>query len=137
MKKKGFKELFVRKRAFTLIELIMTIVVVGIIAVPVSLLLFQHMQSTLQSGDVSMALNLGRFEMEKIKNTPYASIVSASFSNYEGYNYNVTRAVTYVQGNDTTPESLKQIRVTVTKSGDAAVLVGLVTYVARNISYGL
>jgi prepilin-type N-terminal cleavage/methylation domain-containing protein len=137
MKKKGFKELFVGKRAFTLIELVMTIVVVGIIAVPVSLLLFQHMESTLQSGDVSIALNLGRFEMEKVNNTPYASIVSASFSNYEGYNYNVTRAITYVQGNDSSSESLKQVRVTVTKSGEAAVLVSLVTYIARNISYGL
>jgi prepilin-type N-terminal cleavage/methylation domain-containing protein len=125
------------KTAFTLIELIMTIVVVGIVAVPLSLLLSQHIESTFQSEDLTIATNLSRFEMEKVNNLAYASIVNATFSNYEGYNYDVARTVTYAQGSDVSAESLKKITVEVRKSGSAAVLANITTYIARNVSYGL
>jgi prepilin-type N-terminal cleavage/methylation domain-containing protein len=124
-------------KGFTLIELVMTIMVVGIMAVPLSLLVSQHTQSVFQSADFTAALNLARAEMEKVNNTAYANIVSASFPNYQGYNYDLNRTVAYVQGSAATAESLKQVTVSVTEHADAAVLLSLVTYVVKNVSYGL
>ena len=121
-------------QGFTLIELIMTIVVVSICAIPLSLLGSQHVTSVFQSADYTMAVNLGRFEMEKVNNMTFNSILSAN-SIYPGYNYDVPRTVTvlFVQGN----ESLKKIQVDVKKAGSATVIVSFVTYIARNVLYGL
>jgi len=115
----------------------MTVVVIGIIAVPLALLINQQIKSVFVSQDLTVARNLARFEMEKINNIPYADIVSADFSNYQGYGYNVVRAVSYVEGNDTSPESLKKITVSVVKSDNAQILAVLITYLAKNVSYGL
>jgi type II secretory pathway pseudopilin PulG len=124
-----------KRKGFILIELIMTIVVVGLIAFPLSLSLTEQVQGVRQSGDYTAALNLARFEMEKVNNLNYDSIIGADFSNYQGYTYDISRAVTvlYTQGN----EELKQITVDVKKAGSATVLVSLVTYIAKNITYGL
>lgn len=124
-------------RGFTLIELIMTIIVMGIVAIPLSLMITEHVRSVFVLRDLTMARNLAQFEMERVNNMNYANILSASFPNYQGYNYNVTRTVTYVQGDGASVESLKRIRVDVTKSGQTNVLVSVITYVAGNISYGL
>lgn len=125
------------KAGLTLVELIMTIVVVGIVAVPISLFISRNTESVFYCEDLTIALNLAKFEMERVNNLTYANIISDSFPNYQGYNYNVTRSVTYVQGSGATPESLKKITVSVTKTGSASVLVSLVTYIAKNVSYGL
>ena len=122
----------------------MTIIVTSIIAVPLSLLITQHMESLFESQDHTMAFNLARFEMERVNNMSYPNIKydniaigSTSFANYQGYDYDVTRIVAYVQGSNATTERLKQITVQVTKHGSAAILVSLVTYVARNVAYGI
>lgn len=130
-------KLFRKKRSFTLIELIMAIVVVGIIALPISIILSKHVQSVFVSQDYTTALNLARLEMEQVLNTSYASINSASFNNYQGYAYNLNRTVTYAQGNAGSAESLKLIIISVTKAGSATVLVTLKTYIAKNVTLGL
>jgi prepilin-type N-terminal cleavage/methylation domain-containing protein len=127
----------VRKRGFTLIELVMTMVVVGIVSIPLSLLLSQHTQSVFQSADYTAALNLARLEMDKVNNMAYADIVSASFSNYQGYDYDLTRTMDYAQGSALTTQSLKKITVSLTRHGSATELLSLVTYIAKNVSYGL
>ncbi|MBU0548187.1 MAG: type II secretion system GspH family protein [Candidatus Omnitrophica bacterium] len=128
---------FRKKRAFSLIELIMAIVVVGIVALPVSITLAKHVQSVFVSQDYTTALNLARFDMEQVFNTAYASVSSASFSNYQGYAYNLSRTVTYAYGDAGTPESLKLISVSVTKAGSGVVLVTLKSYIAKNVTLGL
>lgn len=115
----------------------MTIVLVGIVSIPLALLVSQHIESVFRSEDYTITRNLARFEMEVVNNTAYANIVSASSPSYQGYNYDVTRTVSFAQGTALTSESLKQIRITVTRHGSATVLVSLVTYIARNVSYGL
>lgn len=125
------------KTGFTLIELIMTIIIVGITAVPLSLLLSQQIRSAFDSADYTMAVNLCRFEMEKVNNSGYADIVSAGFSNYEGHSYDVARIVSYVEGNAASQESLKKIVVEVKKTGSSAVLIRLVTYITKNVGYGV
>lgn len=126
-----------RNSGFTLIELIMTIIVLAIIAIPLSLLLSQHISSVFAAEDYAAAVNLGRFEMEKVNNLAYTNIISANFPNYEGYNYDVTRTVSFAQGNAASAESLRSIRVDVRRSGSATVLLSLNTYIARNVNYGL
>lgn len=125
------------KRGFTLIELIMAIVVVAIISIPLSLLLSQQIGGVFASEDLTMALNLARAEMEKVNNLDYADITTAHFSGYEGYDYDVFRTVNYAGGNAKAGESLKRVRVRVKKSGAAADLVGITTYIAKNLNYGL
>jgi prepilin-type N-terminal cleavage/methylation domain-containing protein len=124
-------------RAFSLIELVITIVVVSIIAVPLALFIFENIENVFKSEDLTLALDLARLEMETVNNLAYTSINSASYSNYQGYAYDVTRTMTYAYGTALTPESVKKIVVEVKKSGSAAVLVNLVTYIAKNISYGI
>lgn len=115
----------------------MTIVVVGLIAVPLSISLVEQVQGVTQSADYTAALNLARFEMERVNNLAYHSISKDSFSNYQGYAYDIDRSVTYVEGNAGSAESLKQITVDVKKADSATVLVSLVTYIAKNMAYGL
>jgi len=122
---------------FTLIELVLVIVVLGLTAVPLSLLLTEHIEGSVMSNDKALALQLGRMEMERVANLAYANVTSASFSNYQGYGFDVTRTVSYGAGGMWTPESLKQITVTVKKTGQADVLVNFITYRARNVIHGV
>ena len=121
---------------FTLVELVMTIVVVAIVSIPLSLMISQHMRSVFESVDNTMAANLASFEMERVKNLSYANIVSGNFLNYQGYPYDVIRTVTFAQGSALTFESLKQVRVDVQKSGNPKILYTLFTYIANNVGYG-
>ncbi|MFH1190688.1 MAG: type II secretion system protein [Candidatus Omnitrophota bacterium] len=130
-------KLFRKNKSFTLVELIMTIVVVGIVALPISVILTKHVQSVFVSQDYTCALNLARLEMEKVLNTPYGSISSASFSNYQGYAYDLTCSVSYLLGAAPPALGLKQIIISVTKAQSAQVLVTLKTYVVSNVTWGL
>lgn len=118
----------------------MTIVLVGIISVPLSLFVVQTAQSTFEVHDHSIGVNLARLEMEKVNNIAYASLAAgtSNFLNYQGYSYNVQRTVAYIPpGTDLTPESLKSIIVTVTRAADATTVLTLRTYRAKNVAYGL
>lgn len=130
------RQLFRKKSAFTLIELIMTIVVVGIIALPVSITLSKHIQSVFISQDYTMALDLARFEMEKIINTAYTGIAvgTTNSASYQGYAYDLTTVVS-----ETTfgSQAYKTISVSAKKAGSAAVLVTLKTYLVKNVTWGL
>ena len=124
---------------FTLIELIMTIVVVTIIAVPTAFLLSDHIENTFWINDNDFAINLARFDIEKIKITDYNNVISASFPNYLGYNYDIIRSVSVLDPLDilnTDTEELKQVNVSVRKSGSSEDLITLVTYLAKNVTNG-
>ena len=125
------------KKGFTLIELIMTIVVVAIISVPLSLLIVQHYESVFRSKDFTAGINLARLEMEKVNNLSYDAIIDYSLDNYEGFPYLVTRTVGFAAGDDLSPESLKQVVVTVRRSATGNDFVKLITYIAKNVTYGL
>jgi prepilin-type N-terminal cleavage/methylation domain-containing protein len=125
------------KKAFTLIELLATIVVVGIVAVPLSMLIAGHIESVFVSEDEVMARQFARLELEKVNNMPFANIASLITPAYEGYNYTVYRVVSFAQGNNASAENLKKITVNVTKTNSATALISLVTYLAKNVIYGL
>jgi hypothetical protein len=113
----------------------MTIVVVGIVAIPISITLSKHVQSVFQSQDLTMADNLARFDLEQMNNTAFASIVSATLNNYQGYSYDLTRTVAFVNGTALTTESTVKVTEQVTKSGSAQVLLKLITYISKNVRY--
>ena len=116
----------------------MTIIVVGIVSIPLSLLLSQHIQSTFQSEDLTITRQLARLEMEKVNNMDFASIIDEgdkNFSPYEGYNYYLTRDVELVDSSG--GESIISITVEVTRQGDSEVLIRLITYIVDNISIGI
>jgi len=129
------RSLLPKKRAFTLIELIMAIVIAGILAIPISVTLSKQVQSVFDSQDLALAANLARLDLEQMNNTAYAGIVPATLNNYQGYNYNLIRAVSFVNGAALTAESTVKVTVKVTKPGNPAVLVKLVTYVSKNVRY--
>lgn len=124
-----------KAKGFTLIELIMTIVVVGIVAIPISVTLSKHIQSVFDSQDMTMATNLARFDLEQMNNTAYASIASAVIPGYQGYAYDLTRTVSFVNGTALTAESTVKVTSQVSKPGSAIVLVSLTTYVSKNARY--
>lgn len=128
------QQLFRKKSAFTLIELLMTIVVVGIVALPISVTLAKQVQSVFDSQDYTAALNLARFEMEKLINTTYASVASATTNNYQGYAYNVATTVTETVSG---LQAYKIITISVTKSGSGALLITLKNYMVKNVTWGL
>ena len=128
------RKLFRKKSAVTLIELIMTIVVVGIVALPLSVTLSKHVQSVFVSQDYTLALDLARFEMEKVLNTAYVSISSVTTNNYQGYTYDVATTVAETVSG---AQAYKLVSISVTKSGSATVLVTLKNYIVKNVTWGL
>lgn len=125
---------------FTLIELVMTIVVIGIIVIPLALVIRQHVESALQSSDYTLMANLGRYRMEELNNTAYGNILPGTFfvPNYRGYNnYDLTTTITYDQGTAGSAESLKKALIDVKKSNNPAIKMSLITYFAKNLTYGL
>ena len=123
------------RRGFTLVELIMTIVVVAIVSVPLSLLIGQHFESVLQSKDYTVAMNLARLEIEIVNNLSFGNINPANYSSYQGYPYDVIRDVLVVSPPG--PEGLKQITITVRRAGGSKDLAKFITYIANNVTYGL
>lgn len=123
------------QKGYTLIELVMTMILVGIIAIPIAMMFAGQVQGTMASSSFVTAVNLGREEVEKIYNTGYDSLSTATYTNYGGYPYTVTRTVTTVSGSK--GAELKNIVVDVSRSGSAQVLARLYTSVAKNIVYSV
>ena len=125
-----------RRDGFTLLELVMAMVVMGITSVPLSLFLYQHIEGTFQAQGRTQAAELARCEMERVTNLDYDTLSTATVTNYAGQSFDLDRTVSYVQGNSASAESLKQIQVAVRRSGATEVLAELRTYRARHVQFG-
>ncbi|MFA5260844.1 MAG: prepilin-type N-terminal cleavage/methylation domain-containing protein [Candidatus Omnitrophota bacterium] len=124
-------------RGVTLVELILTMVILGIVAVPLTLMLYEHVEGVFLSSDQMLAAQLGRREMERQNNMAYDSLLTASQSNYQGYPFDVDTTVSYVYGNASSVESLKSVQVEVTKHGSSDVLANYITYRVKNVQFGV
>ncbi len=128
--------ILLRKNGFTMVELVMTIVVSTIIAIPLALMVREHVISLNDIQDDSMAIELARYDVERLKNTAYASlsIGTTTLSNYQSYPYDVRRTITYRLGTSGSAESMKKIQVDVRKAGSSTNVYSLFDYVAKNIT---
>jgi len=125
-----------RKGAWTLFELIMAIIVIGIVSVPLSMLIFQHFDSSFLVDDLTNGYHLAQLEMETVKNIIYTdlSIGTTNTANYRGYPYDLRRIVSFIANNP--PDSLKEITVEIRKAGDTDVIIRLITRRTGNVTFG-
>jgi len=125
------------KKGFTLIELIMAIIILGVVMVPLGMISIEHMRGVVYSRKLSIAEGLAKTEMAKINNLSYTDSTledgdDDTTSNYEGYAYDLRRTVSFVAG---WSNNLKQVQVRVYPTGTTEQLVNLLTYIA-NVSFG-
>ncbi len=126
------------KRSFTIIEMIITVVLIGIIMVPLGLMSIEYIRGIVFIRDSNVAENLARLEMAKVNNLDFSDVTLANgydntTNSYEGYGYDLRRTVDDVVG---CSGNLKQVQVRVFPSGETSIhLVNLITYVA-NVSFG-
>jgi prepilin-type N-terminal cleavage/methylation domain-containing protein len=125
------------KSGFTLIELIMTIVLLGIVSLATGAFVTEQIRGVARSSEYTQALNLAQLELETVNHLAYANITNQTITNYESYPYDVVRTVTFNNGTDITAESLKKIVIEVRKTGTTQDLVNITTYIARNVALGL
>ena len=123
---------------FTLIELIVTIVVLGLVLIPLGLMGIEYMNAIVYSRDSGVAGNLVKVEMAKVNNLAYGDATLASgydstTSNYEGYPYDLRRQINSVPGYGT---DLKEVQIWVYPPGETSnQLAHTVTYLA-DVSFG-
>ncbi len=125
------------RKGFTLMELVVTITLMGIIVVPLAIMGVELTRSNVVSGQILQAANLGRLEMARVNDLSFndpglADGYNNTSARYEGYNYDVKRTVAYVPG---TGNNLKKVEVMVCPAGSASPLTLLAACVA-DIGFG-
>jgi hypothetical protein len=117
-----------------------TLVVLGIVMIPVGAMSLEYMRGIVYSRELGVAEALAKIEVSKINNLAYDDPTLAdgydhTFTSYEGYAYDVRRTVSYVdQGLWGT--NLKKVRVRVYPSNDSNnALANFITYIA-DVSFG-
>ena len=120
-----------------MIELIMTIVLLGIVSLATGAFVTEQIRGVVRSSEYTQALNLAQMELEMVNHLAYANITNLTTTNYEAYPYDVVRRVTFKNGTDITAESLKNITIEVRKNGTTQGLVNVTTFIAKNVAEGL
>ena len=138
-------------RGLTMVELALTIGLLGIIGIPTGLLLGEHLRAALTSQDSTMAMQLARYEMESLDsfnnfftspaiNCPGGGSRTTIIPFYQGYPYDLTRQVSCLLGDccstATDQQGVKRIQVTVTKSGSGDSLARLISYRTKCVCFG-
>ena len=141
----------IRRRGLTLVELIITISLAAIIGIPVGILLSEHLAGALRARDATVAMNLARYELEKIDSLnnfcdPSLNLVTTTIDPYQGLPYALTRIVSCRTGGTTCdncnlPPSnanngVKQIQIQVRKSGSSEILATLISYRTKYVNFG-
>ena len=139
-------------RGLTLIELVITISLAAIIGIPVGLLLSEHLNGALRARDAIVAMNLARYEMERLDSLNdfchvdlnMNSPAGTPLNSYQGYPYTLTRIVWCQTGNcasncgspSNANNGVKRIEIRMTKSGSTGVLASLVSYRTEFVLFG-
>jgi len=124
-------------RGYTLIELIVSIVVLSIAITGIALLFLGDTEVSIYSKDLIQAENLARLEATKVENLSFSDVTLASGYNntttaYEGYPLDLNRQVAIVAG---TSDNLKKVTISVYPTGTTEPLISVITYKA-NVAYG-
>jgi prepilin-type N-terminal cleavage/methylation domain-containing protein len=130
------------RRAYTLIEIIISIVILGIVIVPIAAGYQQITVGLSRSADLTKAVRLSELEFSIINTISYTDLTLSDgynnlTANYQNSGYDLRRQVAYEAGSDVTAQSLKGITVTVYKGGGATPIITTKTLRAKNVSYGL
>ena len=135
----------------TLVELVITISLSAIIGVSAGILLSEQLRGALRARDYSVAMNLARAEMEKLDSRNdfcHADLALGTTDLVSGYPaaYTVRRVVSCRTGGTTCANcnlpptnannGVKQIDITVKKSGSGETLATLVTYRTKYVLFG-
>lgn len=99
-------------KGFTLIELIITIVIAGVISLAVLFFISEYLSAVVYLHYDIYAVNLARMEIEKTNNMAFENLGNDLWNDYEGYGYKVVRKVTNVQD---TSNMVKEVEVSVYK----------------------
>lgn len=114
-----------KSKGFTLIELVMVIILLGITAIPLSFFVVQHTRGTMDSNERTQALSLGKYEMDKALAINPDTI---SDDEYTSFGFTITRTVEIVQSDG--DFVLRSITVKVARTSDPSTpILTLVTYV--------
>jgi len=124
------------KKGFTLVELIVTITLLGLLLIPLGIMSMEFVQAIVYSRDIGVAEALAKIEMAKINNLAYSDATLTvgydnTTPNYEGYAYNLRRTVSAGPVLNS-----KQVQVRVFPSGNTTnPLVNVITYLA-DVTFG-
>jgi type IV pilus assembly protein PilV len=100
------------EEGFTLIEIMITLVIMCIGLIALSGLQINAIRGNVFSKRLTTAVSIGQEKLEQIKNTSYANIQSESSTQINKSNINFTRQV--IVTNNTNPANTKTVKVTVT-----------------------
>lgn len=129
------------KKAYTLIEIVLAIVILGILVIPIAFAYKQLTVSAARNADLSKAVELSGLEFSIVNSLSYDDATLAGgynnlTANYQDSGYDLRRQVDYEAGTALTPQSLKRIAVTVYRSGSGQPVITTSTFRARNVTYG-
>lgn len=123
------------KNGFTLIELIISIIVISICVIPIAVMYQQALQGSLETKVLTVATSLAEEKMEEILRLGYSGISNVGLNNFpkpfDDYNYEVI--VHYVEASDLdtsvdpTETDYKNIEVQVTHAIQTVTLTSLLT----------
>ena len=145
-----------REHGLTLVELVITISLAAILSIPVSLLLSGQLNGALRARDATVAMNLARYEMERLdslNNFCDASLTVNSPAGtttdpyLPGYPYALTRIVSCLVGGSNctsacaaspaaADNAVKRIDIIVRRSGSTSPLASLVSYRTKYVQFG-
>ncbi|MFH1762442.1 MAG: prepilin-type N-terminal cleavage/methylation domain-containing protein, partial [bacterium] len=133
--------IWTNKKGFTLIELIISIVLMGIIISTIALTYNQLLKGIVKNIQISKAIGLSKTEISIVNNTAYddpalANGYNNTITDYLGSGYDLNRSVSYVSGNDASAESLKKVTVKVFPAGSTSALISSNIYLAKNVTIG-
>ena len=126
------------KKGYTLIELIMAIVIMGVLLTVLASTYNQIVVSVAMRSNIAKAIDLSRMEFSIVNSISYSDATLANgyntlTNNYQGSGYDLRRTVTYKYGSDVDAQSLKSIVVTIYSGGN--VILSTETYRAKNVTY--
>lgn len=146
----------ISQRGFTLLELAMTIGLLGALAVPVGGLVVEHLRASVQTDGTLSAENLARYEHERLIWWSYLNVIdwcsvpksdpnlpaSETFcpavvtppNPYAGLPYIVTRDVENQLASDGSA-GMKRITVKVFRVGETKPMITVITYLADQVSF--
>jgi type II secretory pathway pseudopilin PulG len=119
------------KKCVSLVELIMTIVILSFVALATAFMIGGQLKGMLASSDLTAGGNAARLAMERLSNLPYASVANG---NLVVAPFTMNWTVATVPGANGTER--KDITMTTERTGSGANLLTLYTSFCKDVSVG-